>query len=199
MFDSIEKARQLRQVVQDPTESELVGAITEIISVIEHRQLSAVEDLHETLGTDGVEVESDQEERKQQLLDLVGALSNGEFTKWWFEEVGAEHLRNPEDAVAYAGLSEEEWQNQISRWAEQYRQADVEGVDKCTDREVASLHVGSQFGCSLPEFEREVVGYDRQEAMRTVLAGNFEAVESGIRAADAALKEAKATASEGDE
>lgn len=185
MFDSIEKVRKLQQIAQDPTESEIVQALVSVIVGLEMRQLDAVQDLHDAHGIDGVDVQASESARRDQLLGLVDAIASDNFRGWWFEEVISEHIENPEDAAAYAGLSEEEWEEQIANWAETYRTRGGEDFEQHSDRDIARLHVERTFGVSLREFEREVVGFSRSEAMQTVLAGNFEAVEQGIRAATA--------------
>lgn len=189
MFN-MQRFSELRTIAQDPTDSEYVQALVTILSTLEHRQLQAVEELHGALDFDGIEVQADEEQRREQLLALVDAVASGEFEAYWFEEVAGENIENPDDARAYAALDEGEWESQIGTWAETYRsKASEEFVNK-TDRQVAALHVARKFGVSLAEFEREVVNYDRQEALRTVLAGNFEAVENGIRAATAEVEQA---------
>jgi len=190
MFDRIDQIQKIRQAAQDPRESELVRALTTILSTLEYRQLRAVEGLHEALDVDGVDVQGDREQREQQLLDMVDAIASGAFQQWWFEDVAAGHLSNPDDARAYAGLDDEEWQDQIARWADTYRSKAADQFEGKTDREVAAQHVYRKFDVSIREFEREVVQWNRKEAMRTILAGNFEAVDQGIRAATSAAQQA---------
>ncbi len=189
MFN-MQRFSELRTIAQDPTESEYVQALVTILSTLEHRQLKAVEGLHDALDIEGIEVQADQEDRRDQLLELVDAVASGEFETFWFENVVGEHIENAEDARAYAGLDEDEWSNQIETWAKTYRSKASEEFEDKTDREVAAFHVVRKFGVSLPEFEREVVNYERREALRTVLAGNFEAVENGIQAATAEVEQA---------
>lgn len=189
MIDSIRKAKQLRQVAQEPGESELVQALTHIIATIEHRQLEAVEDLHDELDVDALEVHGDQEDREDQLLELVGAVADGRFQEWWFEEIGDGNLKNPDQARSYAGLDDEAWEKQIEAWGEVWREQVGDEMANYSDRDFAEVHVERKFGCSIEEFEREVVGWDRQTAMRKILAGNFEAVEDGIRTAEAAVRD----------
>jgi len=185
MFDNIQRMKQLQTVVQDPTSSEYVQALVTVLSTLEHRQLQAVENLHDALDIDGVDVQADREAREEQLLSLVEALASGEFEAWWFEEVIAEHIENAEDARAYAGLSEEEWQEQRETWADLWRDRGGEEFESHSDTDLGRLHIERKFGVSLREFEREVVGFNRKDAMQTGLAGNVEAVEQGIKAASA--------------
>lgn len=183
MFNNIQRVRELQQVVQDPTESEYVQALVTVLSTLEYRQLKAVEDLHDALDIEGVDVQADREAREEQLLSLVDAIASGEFETWWFEEVIAEHIENAEDARTYAGIDEDDWQAQRTRWADTWRERGGEEFEQHSDSDLVRLHVERKFGVSLREFEREVVGFEKTDAMRTVLAGNFEAVEQGIKAA----------------
>lgn len=188
MIQNMQRFNEIRQIAQNPAESAHVQALVTVITELESRQLDAVESLHDALDVDGIERTNGPEERKEQLLDVVDAMTSGEFDKWWFETVAAEHLDNPEDARTYAGLTAEEWGDQIGRWASTYREKAPEEFTDMTDREVAEQHVYRKFGVSLSEFEREVVGYTREEALRTVVAGNFEAVQQGIERATAAAE-----------
>lgn len=188
MFDSMQRVRELQTVVQDPTQSEYVQALVTIVTTLEHRQLEAVEGLHDALDIDGVDISGTREQREEQLLSLVDAIASGEFETWWFEEVIAEHMENAEDARAYVGLSEEEWAEQRERWADTWRDRGGEEFTEHSDLDLARLHVERKFNVSLREFQREVVEFDRKSAMKTVLAGNFEAVEKGIKAAEAEVR-----------
>lgn len=197
MFD-MNKLQQLRTVAQNPAESEYLQALITILVELEHRQLEAVEELHESMEVDGIDNQSDRETRKAQLLDLADAVANGEFQEWWFDRIIGGHIENPDDARPYAGLSEDEWEEQIERWAESWRSRAPEEFREDSDRDIARLHVERKFGVSLDAFEREVVNWERKDALRTVLAGNFEAVEQGIQAATAAA-EADTDAEDGGE
>jgi len=189
MFGSgMERFQQLRQVAQDPTESELVQALVQILVTLEFRQLRAVKGLHDSLDIDGVQINADEEEREQQLLDLVDAIASREFRDWWFSDVVGGKLDNADDAKAYAGLDEGEWEEQKQTWADTWRKRGGESFVEHTDEDLARLHVERKFGVSLREFEREVIEWSRKDAMRTILAGNFEAVEDGINAATATVE-----------
>ncbi|WP_439028426.1 hypothetical protein [Haloarchaeobius sp. DT45] len=188
MFDNAKRLRRLQKVAQDPTESEHIQALVTVVTEIEDRQISAVEELHDSLGMEGLERTTTREDREDQLLSLVDAMAKGEFEDWWFGEVIADHLNNPEDAQSYAGLSEEEWDTQKERWASTYRDRAPEEFERCSDEEIAGLHVERKWGISLSEFEREVVNFSRAEAMETVLAGNLQAVEAGVQHATNAVK-----------
>ncbi|WP_459194706.1 hypothetical protein [Halosimplex sp. J119] len=188
--NGMERFQQLRQVAQDPTESELIQALVHILVTLEYRQLRAVEELHDALDIDGVDIQGAQEEREDQLLDLVDAIASREFKDWWFTEVAGDRLDDVDDAMGYAGLGvdSEDWEEQKQTWASVWRDRAGDEFEDKTDEDLARLHVERKFGVSLREFEREVVGWTRKEAMRTILAGNFEAVEDGIQAATATVE-----------
>lgn len=182
----IGKQAVMKQLASNITESEEIKALVAIIAEIEHRQLAAVEELHEALDVDGLQVTKDRDQRREQLLDVVDAAApGGSLLDLWFEQVAPEHIDAPEDAKSYAGLSSEEWQQQQTNWAAAYRDR-IEGDH--TDEELAEQHVQRKFGVSLDEFEREVIGYSDADALRTLLGGNFEAVEQGIAQATEAAK-----------
>ncbi|MCT9095272.1 hypothetical protein [Haloarchaeobius sp. HME9146] len=188
MFDNAKRLRKLQKVAQDPTESEHIQALVTVVTEIEDRQISAVEELHDSLGIEGLERTKTTEERRDQLLSLVDVMAKGEFEEWWFGEVIADHLDNPDDARSYAALSDEEWETQKERWADTYRDRAPEEFERCSDEEIAGLHIERKWGVSLSEFEREVVNYSRAEALETVLAGNLQAVEAGVQHATNAVE-----------
>lgn len=181
MFDP-SRLNTLRTVAQNPSDSDLVQALATIFTELEHRQLEAVEALHDAQGIeDPIAVTSTREERRDALLTLAETVANGEFEPYWFGEISG--LANPEDAAALAGLSPDAWDHQITEWADRYRaKAPSEFADD-SDREIARQHVERTFDVSLAEFEREVVDYSRRDALKTALASNFLAVETGIERA----------------
>lgn len=182
----MKKASQFKKVAQmakNPGESEQIQALVHILAELEHRQIERVEELHDTLDIEGIERTKNQDDREEQLIDLIEALAGGDLKNYWFEEVGAEHLENPEDAKSYAGLDDDEWEDQIERWADNYREKAPEKTEDFSDRELAATHVTNTFGVSLDEFEQEVVNWSGGEALESMLASNFKAVETGIEAA----------------
>jgi hypothetical protein len=187
MFN-VNRLKELRKVAQNPKESEYLQALVTILVELEHQQLEAVEDLHDALEIDGVQNNSDRETRREQLLDLADHATSGEFEDWWFAEVVGEHIENPEDARPYAALGDDAWQEQIETWADSYRERAEDELQEKSNEEIARMHVERTFGVSLEEFKRNVVDYSRKEALQTILAGNFEAVEAGIKSATATIE-----------
>lgn len=194
MLPGSQQAQQFREVVsmaKNPRESEQVQALCTIIAELEHRQIEQVEQLHEAVGIEGIERTKSKADREDQLLGLVEALASGDLKGFWFREVASDHLDNPEDAKAYAGLDEGEWQDQIEQWASTYREKAPERAEQFSDRDLARSHVKNTFGVSLDEFEREVVEWSGGETLEQMLASNFQAVERGIETATAELTDAE--------
>lgn len=177
-----EQMQQMMELANNPAESPQVEALVTIIAELEYRQLEAVENLHSALDVDGLEVTGDREQRQEQLKELIEAIASGDVTEHWFANVASEHIENPEKATAYADLSEDEWEDQIEQWADAYRSR-IPDAEDMTDRELAAEHIYRTFGVGIDEFEREVVSFSEGEALQTLLARNFEAVEEGIQTA----------------
>lgn len=161
--------------------SDSIEELANIIATLEYRQLEAVQELHAELGIDGaISVQKTREERAQQIEDLAKtAIGNRTLTEYWFEEVAP--IQRPEKAAKYAGIDEDEWQRQIERWADAYRNHGAD--DSMSDRDLAARHVASTFDVDIETFEDEVIDFTQGQVLEAVLGGNFLAVESGIRSA----------------
>ncbi|MFC7140033.1 hypothetical protein ACFQMA_09325 [Halosimplex aquaticum] len=159
--------------------SDAMKAVSTIIAGLEVELLSEVKRLEDAAGVDHLDEVPTQEERQETLLGLVQAKIGGDGTDFYAEEVMSEHVENPEDAAAYLSLEPEEWEEQISNWAETYR---AKGVSEdLADREIADQHVQRKFGVSLGEFETNVVEWDQRAMMEKVLAGNVSSAVEGVR------------------
>ncbi|WP_231184726.1 hypothetical protein [Haladaptatus sp. DYF46] len=189
MFGQVQRMKEFTQMAQNPTESEQVQALVNIIAALEHQQLAQVEQLHAALDIDGIERTKDQTAREAQLIELIDALAAGNLKGYWLNEVASEHLENPVAAKSYLGLSPDEWEEQQANWAADYREKAPEQTADMSDREIAQQHVTMKFGCSLDEFEREIVEWSMGSALERLLASNFQAVSTGIEAATAELTE----------
>lgn len=176
------RLRKLQQMAQNPKESEMARSFASIVAQYEHDLLDAVESLHDAQGIEeGVTVDQTPEQRVEVLLDLADAASSGDFETYWFGEVAG--FDNPEDVAAFAGLTSEEWDDQIQTWADRYRQKAPEEFREKSDREIAAWHVEGEFGVPLEEFEREVVEYARRDALKAAVAGNISTGIRGVRVA----------------
>lgn len=171
-------AQQLLNRV-DPADLGIVQGLVAGLAEIERAQADALRELSASADVE-IDVDvPDPDAREQLLLDGIEAATDGRAVEWWLRE-----RHGFEDATAaaeYAEMDAEQWNDQISRWAEFYRS---EGYgDGATDSELAERHVQQAFGVGLDAFERDVVNLDRQRVVRELLAGNLEGIEFGIRSA----------------
>lgn len=189
MFGNIGQLRDLRKIAQNPSDSELVQTVATLTANIEHDLLDAVDDLHGAVDVDDpIEITQGRDDRRESLLDVAEHASSGDFEVYWFGEVAG--FDNPEEVVPFSKQDEEAWHRQIDEWAAQYRAGTDQFAD-VGDREIVRQHVEETFGVSLQEWEREVIGYRRRDALKSVLAGNLLAGIQGVRtAADAARSDA---------
>ncbi|MEA5388347.1 hypothetical protein VB779_15745 [Haloarculaceae archaeon H-GB11] len=182
----MKQLRKAKKELTNPHESERLNAVAEVFAEIERAQRAAVMDQRDALdldAEDGVE-RIDAEERKTEVVDLVDAYTPGgrSLADVWLERCAPDALDvdDPTTLGHYAEMSGEEWEQQISRWADSYR-AQAPGTLDETDRELADHHVEGQWGVSLDRFEAEVVEFDRQRALTDLLAGPSEATEQAVK------------------
>jgi hypothetical protein len=181
--------RKAAKEVRNPKESEKVRTLVGTLAKIEEAQRRELIALHEALGLDELGDVVEHDHRVDELCDFIQAYTTGDLRAFWLEYYAPE-MERVEDAKAYLGLSDEEWEDQISRWAESYRaNADL---DEFTDRDLAREHVMSRFGVSLGEFERMVVNWSPEETMEEAIAGPLQQNEDAIATAAAAAAEVTA-------
>jgi hypothetical protein len=153
-------------------DSNIIEVIAQIVANCEADLVESVEGLQAAHdGTDATN-EFDRESRQKTIKEVVRAQLDGDLDTVWLQEVASERLANPEDAAAYVDLSEAEWHEQQTTWAENYRKAGVEGDH--SDRQLADAHVRRKFDVPIEEFEREVVDWDASEALKMLLGGNLD-------------------------
>lgn len=170
------KQQLLTRFIDD---SRAVEALSTIMADLEISLLREVKALQDAVDVDHIGDVPEREDRERALQELVEAQIAGDLESFWLEEVAADRIENHEDAAPYLGLTSEEWEQQVSRWAEVYRaQGAGEDVD---DEELAREHVRRQFGIGLKEFRREVIEWDAGDAMRSILAGNLRAGIQGVQ------------------
>ncbi|MDG5778193.1 hypothetical protein QA599_17210 [Haloarculaceae archaeon H-GB1-1] len=187
MMDKLKRVRQAKHELTNPHDSEQVQAVAEVLAEIERAQRAAVMDQRDTLDldpADGVE-RIDKDRRKAEMVDLVDAYTPGgqSLVDVWLDKCAPADLdaEDPTQLAHYVEMSGEEWEQQISRWADTYR-AQAGGSLDATDRDLADLHVEGQWGVTLDRFEMEVVQWDRRQALRDLLAAPSEATEQAIEA-----------------
>jgi len=154
--------------------SETIEPVTEILAGLEAGLLTAA--ARRTQAADiegGVGKVPDEEARAEQLEGLIEASMNGTLGEFWIDEVASEHLEAPDTAKEYIGMDAEEWDAQLGRWADAYREQLPEGSDgrKDSDRSLAEHHVREVFGVDLETFEREIVEWDESEGLRKLMVG----------------------------
>lgn len=172
--------RQMKAMAQNPKESELATALARILAGTEHDLLAAVADLHDAQGLDDpLTIDGSAEQRVDALLGLADAASDGEFRRFWFEEL-ADY--NDLDAIEeWVGIGAEAWDEQVTEWAEMYREKAPDVAEGQSDSDLAEFHVEGEFGVPLAEFEREVVEFSKRDALKQALAGNFLAGIEGVK------------------
>lgn len=161
-----------------PSESQVGQALGDAVVGVEHEQAQAVQHLIEACKLD-VQHDHDPAARKEMLLSLADAISEGRVREWWFEEIGPHYLDNPERAEQYAGLSADEWHDQLRDWYRLYHEHgyvepaldDLETRGKIA--EVADRETRNTFGVPLDEFVALVVTWDRGERVQQILGGVF--------------------------
>lgn len=166
-------------------------ALSEVVAKRERAQLQLAQRLADASDADvSVDELPDVEERAAQLETMAERASQADLVGWYFEEFAPDHLDNPEKAVAYAGLNDDEWTNQKAAWAKNYRSTSPE-AEAYSDEDLAGLHVENTFGVPLEEFEANVVDFRPSEAIQDVLTTNLRTVEA-VMAAVAEDMEAEA-------
>jgi len=168
-----------------PSETQLAQAAAHSLTTVEHRLAAAIDSAHETAGT-GEQLGHDPEERMTSLLSLADAVADQRVEEWWFENVGAFVLDQPDRAKGYVGLSAEEWHDQLRRWYEQYHEAGVVetppgDADPARIGEVADRHIRETFGLGLRDFVAMVVNWDRGEQLEGVMVGPIQQFTAQVR------------------
>jgi hypothetical protein len=173
-------ARQLMNRV-DLGELGLVKALAAGLAEMERAQADAFNTMAEAHGADVRVQIPDTEDRKALLLRGASAASDGNAAEWWIGERWGHALdADPAEVAEYAEMDPEDWNAQVERWAAFYR-GEGFGGDR-DDRDLAEMHVSETFGApSLDWFEEKVVGLDRGDVLRQLLAGNLESIEYAMR------------------
>ncbi len=171
------KKRLMKQMA-DPTDNEQFQALAGAFVTLELDQRRRLQELTEALDEDpedlGIEQLDEKQDRIDELLAGITARMNDDPWGMWVQHLAPEDLQNPDRASQYAGLEEDEWQEEIEDWAQRYRDAPDHDTEGMTDRDLAAAHVYQVFGLSLKEFEREVVAWRPGEAYEEAFAGAFK-------------------------
>ncbi|TKX86203.1 hypothetical protein EXE43_09545 [Halorubrum sp. SS5] len=135
----------------------LAGGLAEI----ERAQAEAVRELADAHGFDIDVQEPDPEERKRVLLEGAEAATEGRGVEWWIETRYGHRLDNAAEAAEFRDLEPDTWTE--------------------AEREQSAELIRERFGVELDWFVSEIVGLDRSEVVRELLAGNLESIELAIR------------------
>jgi hypothetical protein len=163
-------------------------ALSQVVAEREAAQLELAQGLAEASDAEvSVDAIPDVDERALELEAMAEAASQADLRTWYFEEFAPDYLQEPESAMAYAGLNDDEWQRQQEAWAENYRATSPE-AESVSNKDLAALHVENKFGVTLEEFEQNVVDWRPGRAIQDVLTANLRTVEGVMAAVTAELE-----------
>ncbi|GAB7012029.1 hypothetical protein [Halolamina salina] len=166
------KQRMMNQLL----DSGMTENLTSVLARAEHELLTTAKRMEEAHGTETLGDLPTVEERQAALKRLIEALVTDSVDEVWIEQVAPALLDDPEKAESYLAMDDDEWADQIERWAEFYRENGAEG----NDRVLAEHHVKRTFGVDLETFEDRVVNWERGEEAERIFAGNFRAVRRSM-------------------
>jgi len=174
----------MKRMVSDPEENEQIRAYASILAGIEREQREGMRALAEELDADPDALDLDQppdpEERVTELAEAVGAHVVGDAWTLYVDQLAPDKLKNADRASQFAGLDADEWDAQIEKWADGFRERAGDAVADRTDRDLADVHVYETFGVDLDTFEKEIVGFEPGRVFQTVVAGPLETHTEGI-------------------
>ena len=169
----------------DPENSEAVGAVALVFAGIERDLHGAIQAHYDALGVDPPDDAPPVEERVEQLRTLVGHHVEGDLWGYFVEEEAPEALTNPDDARAFAGLDDDEWESRLEALAT--KAPDDHGG---TVRERADAVVQARFGLDLGTFEDRIVAWQPERTLTRGLRGPIDSDIERLRAATAAIENA---------
>ena len=156
--------------------SSVSDSLTRVLAEAEHELLTTAKRMEEAHGTDTLGDLPTVDDRQAALQGLIEALVTDSVDDVWLDQVAPALLDAPEKAESYLGMADDEWADQIVKWAEFYRDQGAEG----SDRALAEHHVQRTFGVDLDTFEDRVVNWERGEEAERIFAGNFRAVRRSM-------------------
>lgn len=173
---NMQKIKKMQNLVSNPGESQQITAIAGAQAELERQQREALRGALEATGYDDLaadlEALPEHDERVRQLTDALGAKLNGDHWETWCEHYAPDELEG-EAAESYAGLEREAWEAQCDRWAEQYRESDVQ-TDGMADEELVRAHVRTTFGLDLEEFISDVVQWTPARLYEQAVTGPMQ-------------------------
>ncbi|MFC7204732.1 hypothetical protein ACFQJC_14525 [Haloferax namakaokahaiae] len=172
-------------MVSNPEDSEMIQALATVVASLEFEQLEAVAELHESAGTGEMGVTVTQEERKEELVEMMVGMAKGDLGEVYLKNVAP--IENPSKAAQYLGIGMDDWQDELEKIA-----ASVSknlGETDQTDRELVAAYIDRHHGCKLATFEEEVIEWESGEALKLILARNMRATTQEIHTVADALAE----------
>ncbi|MFC7069497.1 hypothetical protein [Halobaculum lipolyticum] len=163
--------RAMKKVMGRLKDMGMIGNLTSIMASAEHEVLTAAKRLEDAQGGDTLGDVPPVEMRKESLEALIDALVAGEVDELWRENVAPELLDTTDGVEKYRAMEDDDWEAQIERWADSYREGGAEG----SDRALAAHHVTGKWGVSLATFEERVVNWNRGTVAERLFASNFRA------------------------
>jgi len=163
--------RAMRKVMQKLKNEGVIANLTAVIADAECEILTAAKRLDDATGQGIIESVPDREERRDDLGALVEALGKNEMPELWIENVAPELLDTTDGIEGYLGMDADEWEAQIERWADFYRENGSEG----SDRALADHHIRGKWGVDIETFEQRVVEWSQGKAAERLFAANFRA------------------------
>lgn len=183
MVSPLEKVREAgaERLAGQITPSEIPHVLvgTNIAAGIEHEQAQALNQALQAAGMQDEMLHHDPQARQQMLLDVADAISNQNFTGWWWENLAPRFLDDVDQARQLAGLDGEEWRERIRAWhAEAHGRGLVEtplsDAGPADLAETAANVAENRFGVPLSVLVSRVVNWDRGSETRRLLAGNID-------------------------
>lgn len=148
-----------------------VDELTTAIAESERELLDAAKRLEAATDTDNLGPIPTVEQRQEGLKGLIQALASGTFRDDWLDDIAPQLLDTTDGVAAYMEMDSSEWEAQVARWADSYRENGAEG----SDRALADTHIQSKWGVNIETFEERIVTWDRGEEAERLFAGNFRA------------------------
>lgn len=173
----------LLETLLGPDGTESVRAVSTMIAGIEHDLHEAVTAHYEALGIEPPEEGPPVEARAEQLDRLVHDYVSGDLWGYFVDEQAPEALRNPDDARAFAGQEDKEWQDSLEALAE--RAPDDHGG---STRERAGAVIEAQFGLDVDTFESRIVEWTPERTLQRALRGRIDADIERIQLATEAIE-----------
>lgn len=183
-----EKLQKMREVAQNPGESEQVRLWLSVLTQHERRFREVARRQCELAGVDADLRElPDEEERIDRLGELMGSILHQNTQELYLKYWGPELADDAPDATEFLAMDDDEWQQRVESWAQDIR--DRTGIEGEEDRHLAAIFVEDRWGVDFEEFEREIVQKGEDEAMREAVSGPMDEAEDAMRRATDAIED----------